>query len=71
MTQKRALEILKLGAHFVDYSKHMTDDEIRFVNDGWDRMPGSTCFYDAIVRIAKQRWPFEPAGQESGLERQP
>jgi hypothetical protein len=49
----------------------MTADEIRFVNDGWDRMPGSTCFYDAIVRIAKQRWPFEPAGQESGLERQP
>jgi hypothetical protein len=53
MTPERAREIIQLGSRWVEYSKHMTDEEKKFVVEKWDTMPGYTCFYDALVRIAK------------------
>jgi len=58
MTPERAREVLQLGAQWSEYSKHMTPEEIAYVREGWQRMPGFTCFYDAIVRVAKQVYPF-------------
>jgi hypothetical protein len=60
MTPQRAKEVLELGAQWSEYSKHMTPEEVAFVSDGWKRMPGYTCFYDALVRVAQQRHPFAP-----------
>ena len=53
MTQDRANEILKLGSQWSNFSKHCTKEEEKEVMDKWNTMPGYTCFYDALCRIAK------------------
>lgn len=58
MTPERANEVLRLGAQRDEYRKHMTQEEIAYVTDGWKRMPGSTCFHDALLRVAHQVPPF-------------
>lgn len=58
MTAERAKEVLQLGAQWDEYRKHMTPEEIAYVTDGWKRMPGSTCFHDALLRVAHQVPPF-------------
>ncbi len=58
MTPERAKEVLQLGAQWSEYRKHMSQEEIAYVTDGWKRMPGSTCFHDALIRVAKQVPPF-------------
>ena len=62
MSRDRALAILALGSQFANYSKHMTKDEIDYINAGWEQMPGWTCFYDALVRCSKQVHPFDENG---------
>ena len=62
MIKARILQILSLGSQFGDYRKHMTPEEIKYVLAGWQVMPGATCFYDALVRAAKQQHPFDPEG---------
>ena len=52
MTAERAKEILKLGAQYSNYSDKMTEAEYREVMALWVTMPGHTCFYDALCRIA-------------------
>lgn len=62
MDSVRAKQIIALGAQWSEYSKHMTSDEIAYVTAGWKVMPGSTCFYDALVRVARQEHPFNADG---------
>lgn len=52
MTCERAREVLHLGEQWSNYSDHMTQKEIDYTRALWKTMPGYTCFYDAIVRIA-------------------
>ena len=49
----RACEILNNTNFNTDFRAKMTDGEIAYTMQIWNRMPGYTCFYDAIVRIAK------------------
>ncbi len=49
----RAREIL--DAPYGNYDVVMTDGEIAYTKDLWDKMPGHTCFYDAICRIYQNR----------------
>lgn len=58
MTPERAREILQLGAQWSNYSDQMTPEEIAYVKRRWRHMPGYTCFYDALCRVAQQREPF-------------
>jgi hypothetical protein len=53
MTSERAYEILRLGAKWCNWGKFCTEEENAFVMEVWDKMPGHTCWYDALVRIAK------------------
>lgn len=53
MTQKRAQELLRLGAQYSNYSKHTTEQEYAEIMALWNAMPGYTCFYDALCRIAR------------------
>ena len=50
MTPERAQEILETS-HFGEVS--ISAEEKKYVNGVWVRMPGTSCFYDALVRIAK------------------
>jgi len=64
MTPKRAREILDSMSPFgaMDY----TEEEHREITAVWDTMPGHTCFFDAVVRIAKG----EPAYlEQTGVNR--
>jgi len=56
MTPERAKEILK-NARFAEYSTQCTKEEREFVNKVWGFMGGHTCFYDALVRIARDELP--------------
>ena len=51
MTPERAQEILESRSPFGEIS--ISAEEKKYVNGIWVRMPGSTSFYDALVRIAK------------------
>lgn len=53
MTQERAKEIIALGNQWSNYSKHCTPAEDKEVRDLWMTMPGYTCWYDALLRIAR------------------
>ena len=50
MTPERAQEILETSP-FGEVS--ISAEEKKYVNGVWVRMPGTSCFYDALVRIAK------------------
>ena len=58
MTPERAKAVLELGAQYSEFRKYMTADEIAYVTAGWKRMPGSTCFHDALIRVAHEVPPF-------------
>jgi hypothetical protein len=62
MTPQRALEVLRAGSQWSEFRRHMTPDEIAYVTAGWKQMPGWTCFHDALLRVSKQRHPFNPDG---------
>lgn len=62
MRQTRAAEVLQLGAQYSEYRKHMTPDEVDYVLAGWKRMPGFTCFHDALLRVYRQQHPFDKDG---------
>ena len=53
MEPERALEILQEGNRWCNWSEKCTKEENQFVMDKWKTMPGNTCWYDALVRIAK------------------
>jgi hypothetical protein len=51
MTPDRAQEILRTMSPFGELQMSKSEDaEVRKV---WQTMPGYTCFYDALVRIAR------------------
>lgn len=54
MTPERTKQVLMDGSQWSNYDKHMTEAEIAYVMDLWRKMPGYTCFYDAICRIANR-----------------
>lgn len=65
MTPERAQEIIEHGRQWSNYSKHCTADEDKEVRDLWQTMPGHTCWYDALRRIAYpvltyKKIPFTP-----------
>lgn len=41
------------GAGNTIYADGITEQEDRDIRDLWETMPGSTCYYDAVNRIAK------------------
>ena len=53
MSPERATEIIRLGNQYANYSTFCTSQEYEEVVDLWDTMPGHTCWYDALVRIAR------------------
>jgi hypothetical protein len=55
MTPERAQEIVCRGIVRSDYIKHMTDEEVIAVRKVWHTMPGYTCFFDALMKIARAR----------------
>jgi hypothetical protein len=55
ITQERAQEILRFGSQYSNYSKQMTEQEVAEIIALWKTMPGYTCFYDAVVRVAQGR----------------
>ena len=52
MSPERAREVLSKQTAFGTFPE-LTDDERAEVGAVWKRMPGYTCFYDALVRIAR------------------
>lgn len=52
MTPERAREIVCRGIVRSDYIKHMTDEEVIAVRRVWHTLPGYTCFFDALMKIA-------------------
>lgn len=62
MTPERAQEIVKqardkatCGPWSDQLDKVMTKEERNEVNQVWDKMPGHTCFVDALYSIARAR----------------
>lgn len=53
MTPERANEIRRLGSRWSNYSSHCTAEEDAYVRLVWSAMPGSTCWFDALLRIAR------------------
>ena len=51
MTPDIAHEILQSGDGWLRSFKY-TEEERLEVNKIWETMPGNTCFYDALLRIA-------------------
>ena len=41
------------GAGAVLHDDGITEAEDAHVREVWDRMPGDTCYHDAVVRIAR------------------
>jgi hypothetical protein len=52
MTKERALEILKKGSRWSNWSKFCTPDEDMEVMQKWRTMPNYTSWYDALCRFA-------------------
>ena len=52
MNIERAREILYLGSRWSNWSEHCTGKEHEEVMEKWKSMPGHTCWYDALVRLA-------------------
>jgi hypothetical protein len=44
----------------------MTENEIAYVTEIWNRMPGHTCFYDALCRILRDEIPKQGEWKEIG-----
>lgn len=64
MTPERAKEIIRLGGFWANYSAHCTAEEDAEVRALWATMAGSTCWYDALLRIARgevEEWAHEEA----------
>ncbi len=53
MTPERAKEILQAGAQWCNWGNHVSEEEDIYIRKLWDHMPGYTCWYDALCRIAK------------------
>lgn len=53
ITPRRAMEILASGARWHNCMAHCTQAEDNYIRGVWKTMPGYTCWYDALLRIAK------------------
>ena len=52
MNKERAMEILKLGSRWANWSKCCTSEENQEIMDKWTTMASYTCWYDALCRFA-------------------
>ena len=68
MTPERAKEILARGSRWSNWSKHCTQAEDKYVRKLWGTLPGYTCWYDALIRIAKGEKPPEICPTCKGLK---
>lgn len=55
MEYERALEIFRLGSRWCNWSDFCTPEEDKEVMEKWRTMPGNTCWYDALVRIIREK----------------
>ena len=59
MTPERAREVIEAGRQYCNWEKFYTAEEKEFLNQVWDTMPGYTCRFDALLRVAKGEIPQE------------
>jgi hypothetical protein len=52
MTPERAQEILSLGMRWHEWAVHTTPAENQEIMEKWRTMPGYTCYFDALLRLA-------------------
>ena len=53
MNSERAIEILIAGSRYCNWHQICTKEENEEIKAIWRTMPGHTCWYDALCRIAQ------------------